>query len=63
MTGEWNGAGRTEIGIFRKGSWMLDYSGNGAWEGQGVDRQYAFITYQTGDIPVTETGTEMELPK
>jgi hypothetical protein len=53
ITGDWNGDGITNIGVFRNGAWYLDYNGNGKWD-PGVD-----ITVPVGsfglsnDIPIT----------
>lgn len=46
MAGDWNGDGKTKIGIYyaspnSEGWWYLDYNGTGAWD-TGVDRQYLF---------------------
>ena len=50
VTGDWNGDGRTEIGVFRAArDWYLDSSGNGVW-GPG-DVAYGFGI--AGDKPVT----------
>ncbi|CDH45055.1 hypothetical protein [Candidatus Contendibacter odensensis] len=38
--------------MFRNGTWFLDYNGNGAWDGCGVDRCYAGSFGQAGDLPV-----------
>jgi hypothetical protein len=69
VAGDWNNDGQTEIGIFRNGSWYLDYKGNGGWDGCGIttatDRCLSFGA--SGDIPVvgdwngdgfTEVGTK-----
>jgi len=32
VTGDWNGDGVTEIGVFRDGEWFLDLNGNGQWD-------------------------------
>jgi hypothetical protein len=52
VVGDWNGDGRTKAGIFRpsEGLWVLDYDGNGRWDGPPSDR--FFYLGQTGDIPV-----------
>ncbi|MEM7828422.1 MAG: fibrinogen-binding protein, partial [Candidatus Aenigmatarchaeota archaeon] len=50
VTGDWNGDGYTEIGIFRAGYWYLDYNGNGVWE-KGVDTKIEYGIYT--DTPVT----------
>jgi len=53
VSGNWNGAGGTEIGAYYNGTWYLDYNGNGAWNGAVTDRQYSFgsasMTPVTGD--------------
>jgi len=50
VTGDWNGDGKTEIGVFRNGyMWHLDKSGDGRW-GSG-DVTYGFGL--SGDKPVT----------
>jgi len=36
--GDWNGDGRDKAGIFRAGLWVLDYNGNGQWDGPSIDR-------------------------
>ncbi|MBF0559753.1 MAG: putative Ig domain-containing protein, partial [Nitrospirae bacterium] len=36
VVGDWNGDGRTKIGIYRNGAWYLDYPGTGAWVGCGA---------------------------
>jgi len=60
VVGDWNGDGRTKVGLFRQGFfWILDYNGNGVFE-QGIDKTYAFGGV-SGDVPVvgdwTGTGT------
>lgn len=60
MVGNWNGVGNTaKAGVFRKaptngvccaGLWVLEYNGNGAWDGPVTDR--AFLLGQGGDDPV-----------
>jgi hypothetical protein len=37
VTGDWDGSGITKVGIFSNGTWYLDKSGNGAWDGGSVD--------------------------
>jgi List-Bact-rpt repeat protein len=51
VTGDWNGAGRSKIGVFRPrtGEWLLD--GNNQWDGCGTDlclKDFGDV----GDIPV-----------
>jgi Divergent InlB B-repeat domain len=53
VVGDWNGAGRSAIGVFRPstGEWFLDYNDNSTWDGCGVD---ACVTGfgTSGDMPV-----------
>lgn len=61
VTGDWNGDGRTKVGLFRQGHlWLLDYNGDGTFE-NGVDRIYEFGGVP-GDKPVvgdwTGSGTD-----
>jgi hypothetical protein len=32
VTGDWNGDGRAQLGIYYKGEWFLDLNGNGRWD-------------------------------
>ncbi|MDO4587747.1 MAG: SdrD B-like domain-containing protein [Planctomycetia bacterium] len=32
ITGDWNGDGISEIGVYRHGEWFLDVNGNGRWD-------------------------------
>ncbi len=50
--GDWNGDGKAKVGVFRAGTWYLDYNGNGAWDGCSVDRCYFGSFGQQGDWPV-----------
>ncbi len=50
--GDWNGDGKAKVGVFRAGTWYLDYNGNGAWDGCGVDRCYEGSFGIEGDWPV-----------
>jgi PKD repeat protein len=53
VTGDWNGDGKTEIGVFRNSTqqWLLDYNGNGIWDGTPMDMLYTFG--RSTDIPVS----------
>jgi sugar lactone lactonase YvrE len=42
VVGDWNGDGRTKIGVYYQGFWFLDYDGNGVWDGGVNDKQYNF---------------------
>ena len=50
--GDWNGDGKAKVGVFRNGTWYLDYNGNGAWDGCAVDRCYVGSFGIQGDLPV-----------
>ena len=51
VVGDWNGDGRTKVGLFRQGYyWILDANGNGAFEASR-DRAFAFGGV-AGDKPV-----------
>jgi hypothetical protein len=42
IMGDWNGDGRTKIGIYYNGFWYLDYNGNGSWDDGVQDKAYNF---------------------
>ena len=48
VAADWNGSGTTKIGVFRNGSWVVDYDGDGAYT--AADRTYTYG--QAGDLPV-----------
>jgi hypothetical protein len=48
IVGDWNGDGRSEIGLFYKGEWFLDLNGNGQWDAEDL---WAKLGGQ-GDRPV-----------
>ncbi|MCB1768490.1 MAG: hypothetical protein KDJ31_02130, partial [Candidatus Competibacteraceae bacterium] len=53
VTGDWNGAGVTRIGVFRGGEWYLDANGNGRWDGCSPnDVDQCPTLGQSGDLPV-----------
>jgi hypothetical protein len=54
VTGDWTLAGKSCIGIYRSGVWLLDLNCNGTYDGTPTD---AFIPFGglTGDVPVTGT--------
>jgi hypothetical protein len=50
VVGDWNGDGRSKVGIFRQGfQWILDTNGNGAFD--SADQSFAFGGVP-GDVPV-----------
>jgi serine-aspartate repeat-containing protein C/D/E len=36
VTGDWNGDGRAELGLFYNGEWFLDLNGNGVWDAEDL---------------------------
>ncbi len=48
ITGDFNGDGTTEIGVFAKGHWFIDLNGNGMWDSEDL---WAKLGYD-GDQPV-----------
>jgi hypothetical protein len=44
-------SGKDKVGVFRPstGEWLLDFNGNGKWDGCGVDACLSFG--QDGDLP------------
>ncbi len=54
LLGDWNGDGRTKVGIYHKGVFYLDYNGNGKFDGsgEGLDRVYRFTAPLAGDVPI-----------
>ena len=55
VTGDWNGDGRTKIGMFEVAtrSWYLDYNGNGIWDNTPSDYLYSFGAGLSNAVPVT----------
>jgi hypothetical protein len=65
VTGDWDGDGKTEIGVYDPATalWYLDFNGSGSWDGTPTDRTYwhgfAGIVPVTGDWDgdgITEIG-------
>jgi hypothetical protein len=52
VVGDWDGSGKTKIGVFRPstGEWFIDINGNGIFDGCQVDVCRSFG--QPGDLPV-----------
>ncbi len=53
IAADWNGSGTTKIGVYNNGFWVLDYNGNGGYDGVGAggDRVIAFGG-QAGNQPI-----------
>jgi FtsP/CotA-like multicopper oxidase with cupredoxin domain len=51
VAGDWNGDGKTELGLYRNGTWYLDLNGSGGWNGAPTDKQVNGFGTAT-DIPV-----------
>ncbi len=49
VTGDFDGDGRTDLGVFIDGEWFIDLSGNGRWDEGDVWAKLG----EKGDIPVT----------
>jgi hypothetical protein len=50
VSGDWNGDGRLKIGVFRNGSWYVDWNGNRTWDAEDAAHVLAFGL--PGDLPV-----------
>jgi Divergent InlB B-repeat domain/Fibronectin type III domain len=53
VTGDWNGTGKSKIGLFRPqtGEWLLDLNGNNQWDGCDIDLCLTDFG-DVGDLPV-----------
>ncbi|MET0501933.1 MAG: fibronectin type III domain-containing protein [Candidatus Binatia bacterium] len=53
VVGDWDGAGKVRIGVFRPstGQWLLDMNGSGKWDGCTIDTCIDSFG-QEGDLPV-----------
>jgi len=53
LVGDWNGDGKSEIGLYRpsNGFWYMDVNGNGLWDGRPTDWQINQFG-SPGDIPI-----------
>ncbi len=53
VVGDWNGDGKTKIGVYSGGFWFLDYDGDYAWNPAGQDKQVGWgwegVEIVTGD--------------
>jgi len=54
VTGDWDGNGTTQVGLFRPatGEWFLDYNGNRTWDGCSKDRCLGSFG-SAADLPVS----------
>jgi hypothetical protein len=48
VTGDWNGDGRSTIGVFRDGRWHLDRNGDGRWDADDIVLRFG----GAGDVPI-----------
>ncbi len=55
VTGDWDGTGKTKIGIYdpSTGNWYVDMNGNGTWDGTATDTMYTFGAGLTGAVPMS----------
>ena len=56
VVGDWSGSRTVKVGVYHAtgpnaGQWVLDYNGNGQWDGPSIDR-VAQLGGLPGDIPV-----------
>jgi hypothetical protein len=42
VTGDWNGDGKTDMAVYLNGTWLIDFNGNGVWDGPVIDRLIYF---------------------
>ena len=58
VAGDWNGDGRTKVGLFRPSTceWFLDFDGNGVWNAS-IDKHFTPTDCQPGDMPVVGAWT------
>ena len=50
VIGDWNGDGKSKVGMIRDGRWILDYNGNRLWDGTPTDKMIEFGL--SGDKPL-----------
>ena len=48
VTGDWDGSGKTKIGVYHQGIWYLDYNGDGQWDAGDLTYYFGLST----DVPV-----------
>ncbi|MCE9608392.1 MAG: hypothetical protein K8U03_26210 [Planctomycetia bacterium] len=49
VTGDFNGDGSTDVGVFKEGSWYVDLNGNGEWDEQDLWAKLG----RRDDLPIT----------
>ena len=54
LVGDWNRTGYAKIGAYQaaSGTFLIDYNGNWAWDGPGIDRSVYWGLGTTGEVPV-----------
>jgi hypothetical protein len=60
VVGNWSGW-HDKIGVYRNGTWLLDYNGNGVWD-NGIDLQYSWGGLAQ-DIPVVGRWRDNDIAK
>lgn len=50
ISGDWNGDGRLKMGVYRNGSWFVDWNGNGIWD--ATDAAHVLSFGLPGDLPI-----------
>ncbi|MEZ5584615.1 MAG: hypothetical protein R3F37_19245 [Candidatus Competibacteraceae bacterium] len=50
--GDWNGSGTDKVGVFRNGTWFLDFNGNGQWDGCMQNGGQDACVYLTASVPL-----------
>ena len=49
IVGDFNGDGTKQIGVYRNGTWHIDYNGNGQWDAEDIE---AKTNHKEGDFPI-----------
>ncbi len=63
VVGDWTADGRTKIGVFRKGFWLLDLNGTGKWDGDAGGDRLIGVGGTPEEIPIVGGGTAMGVLK
>jgi uncharacterized delta-60 repeat protein len=52
VVGDWNGDGRSKVGVYYEGYWYIDTNGNGQWDGSPTDTLIAFGGGVPNAVPI-----------